>query len=87
MLGDIASEILLAVEPRQCAVHLAVDFQGWTPPSSLVNRMRCKSRNVRQFDGIGDLVFDDLAATYSRGQSFLFGSASAMQCALYNKTR
>ncbi|UCL85718.1 hypothetical protein [Pseudomonas sp. HS-18] len=87
MLGDLASEILLAVEPRQCAVHLAVDFQGWTPPSSLVSRMRCKSRNVRQFDGIGDVVFDELAATYSRGQSFLFGSAAAMQCALYNKTR
>ncbi|MDH4870601.1 hypothetical protein [Pseudomonas sp. BN515] len=86
LLDELARQILTLCEASQCAVHLAVDFQGWKPSTDLVSRMRCKSRNVRQFDGIGSIEFDEMAATYSRGQSFLFGSAGALQCALYNKT-
>lgn len=87
ILDELAGQVLAALEISQCAVHLAVDFQGWTPPADLVPRMRCKSRNVREFDGIGSIIFDEMAATYSRGQSFLFGSAAALQCAIYNKTK
>lgn len=38
-LDYFASEVLTHIEVNQCAVHLALDLQGWTPPKDLVARM------------------------------------------------
>ena len=86
VMDDLAAGVLAACETNQCAVHIALDVQGWTPPADLMDRMHCRSRRVRQLSGIDRIEFDGEAAVYGRGQSFLFGSASGMQLAIYNKT-
>lgn len=86
VLDRLASEVMTNVEPRQCAVHIALDFQGWTPPTDLVARLHCKATTQRRFDGISAFEWADKSAVYDRGQSFMFGSAGACQMALYNKT-
>lgn len=85
-MDAFALEILDHCEPRQCAVHIALDFQGWEPSSDFVECMNCKSRAVRRFDGVSSFEFDERTATYGRGQSYLFGSAGACQLGFYNKT-
>lgn len=86
LMDDLANQLLDYCEYNQCAVHLCIDYQGWTPPGNLVANMHCRSRNVRQFDGVDTIDFASISATYNRGQSYLFGSASGMQLAVYNKS-
>ena len=86
LMDRLAGESMSNVAPKQCAVHLALDFQGWTPPEDIVARMHCKATAQRSFDGISRFEWADKSATYGRGQSYLFGSAGACQLGLYNKT-
>ncbi|MCP1649316.1 hypothetical protein [Pseudomonas nitroreducens] len=86
VLDDLAEGVLSACETNQCAVHLALDVQGWTPPSDLVDRMHCRSRRVRQISGIERIEFDGNASVYGRGETYMFGSASGLQLSIYNKT-
>lgn len=86
VMDRFAHACMSSVEPNQCAVHLALDFQGWTPPSDIVARLHCKATAQRRFDGINSFEWADKSATYGRGQSYMFGSAGACQLALYNKT-
>lgn len=86
VMDRLASECMTAVEPKQCAVHLALDFQGWTPPHDITARLHCKATAQRRFDGINSFEWADKSATYGRGQSFMFGSAGACQLGIYNKT-
>jgi hypothetical protein len=86
VMDRLASECMSAVEPKQCAVHLALDFQGWTPPDDITARLHCKATAQRRFDGINSFEWADKSATYGRGQSYMFGSAGACQLGIYNKT-
>ncbi len=86
MMNALAGEILDDWQFNQSAVHIAVDLQGWEPPTDLVARMHCRSNHVRQFDSMDSIDFASHSATYNRGQSFLFGSASGVQLAIYNKS-
>jgi hypothetical protein len=81
-----ADHILTHVERNQCAVHLALDLQGWTPPADLMARMHCRSRAARDISGIKEIQWTLESATYGKGQSFLFGSAGGVQLGIYNKT-
>ncbi|WP_447592652.1 hypothetical protein [Aquipseudomonas campi] len=81
-----ASELLSHLELNQCAVHLALDLQGWKPPVDLVARMHCRARNHRDISGINELNWSMKAAVYGRGETHMFGSASGVQLAIYNKT-
>jgi hypothetical protein len=81
-----AEHVLTNVERNQCAVHLALDLQGWTPPADLVARMHCRSRATRDISGIKEIQWTMESATYGKGQSFLFGSAGSVQLGIYNKT-
>lgn len=81
-----ASEILEHVEVNQCAVHLALDLQGWQPPADLVARMHCRARNHRDVSGINSIEWAMKSSVYGRGETSMFGSASGVQLCIYNKT-
>lgn len=85
-MDSLAGAILTHCEPNQCAVHLALDVQGWTPPADMTARMHCRATNQRRFDGVASFEFADKAVTYGAGQSFLWGSAGGCQLGIYNKT-
>ena len=85
-LDFYAAQVLSHVEINQCAVHLALDLQGWTPPADLVARMHCKARTHRDSSGINDINWTPKSSTYGRGETFMFGSASGVQLCIYNKT-
>lgn len=86
LMDGLADWCLEEWEPNQCAVHLALDVQGWTPPDDMIARLHCRSRRVRDTSGINTIHWDAEASVYGKGQSFLFGSASGAQLAVYNKT-
>lgn len=81
-----ASHVLSHVEVNQCAVHLALDLQGWQPPVDLVARMHCRARNQRDISGINQIHWDTKSSVYGRGETFMFGSAGGIQLSIYNKT-
>ncbi|MBV1789010.1 hypothetical protein KQ940_13210 [Marinobacterium sp. D7] len=85
VMDGIAGQILDGVTPNQCAVHIAVDVQGWNPSSDLVSKMQCRSRVQRDFSGVERIEFDERAAVYGRGKSFMWGAANGHQFAIYNK--
>ena len=81
-----AEQILTHVERNQCAVHLALDVQGWQPPADLVARMHCRARSARDISGIKEITWDTKSSVYGRGETYMFGSAGGVQLAIYNKT-
>ncbi len=87
IMDDLADLVLDQKQYNQSAVHIALDVQGWIPPSDLVAKMHCRSRTVRQFDTIETMDFDNLSVTYGRGETYMFGSPSSMQLCIYNKTK
>lgn len=86
MLDDLAAGVLIACETNQCAVHIALDVQGWTPPAELVDMMHCRAHRVCQISGIQRLEFDGNASVYGRGETYMFGSTTGVQLCIYNKT-
>lgn len=86
MMDQLAELVLDDWEYNQSAVHIAVDVQGWEPPKDFVDKLSCRSNYQRQFNTIDSVDFANLAVTYNRGQSYLFGSPSGIQFAVYNKT-
>ena len=87
MLDTIADHVLTEARPNYCAVHIALDVQGWEPPSNTVERMHCRSQKVRDINGISDFVYAANASVYGRGETYMFGSPGAVQLSIYNKTK
>jgi hypothetical protein len=85
-LDYYAGAVLTHLEINQCAVHLALDLQGWTPPTDLVARMHCKARTHRDISGINEISWASKSSVYGRGETSMFGSAGGVQLAIYNKT-
>ena len=81
-----AEQILTHTERNQCAVHLALDLQGWQPPSDLVARMHRRARSARDISGIKEITWETKSSIYGRGETYMFGSAGGVQLAIYNKT-
>ena len=81
-----AEQILTNIERNQCAVHLALDVQGWQPPADLVARMHCRARSARDISGIKEITWETKSSVYGRGETYMFGSAGGVQLAIYNKT-
>ncbi|MCU1717688.1 hypothetical protein [Pseudomonas sp. 5P_3.1_Bac2] len=81
-----ASEVLSHLEINQCAVHLALDLQGWAPPADLVARMHCRARSHRDISGINEISWATKSSVYGRGETSMFGSAGGVQLCIYNKT-
>lgn len=86
---NIAAHMLAYVEPIGCAIHLALDVQGWEPPKDFMERFVCRSKRVSRINAVDTLEFNanEIAVQYGYGQSMLFGTAGALQLAAYNKTR
>lgn len=85
-LDHYAAHVLTNVERNQCAVHLALDVQGWEPPVDLVARMHCRARNHRDISGINEISWATKSSVYGRGETSMFGSAGGIQLCIYNKT-
>ncbi|WP_422910157.1 hypothetical protein ACOCLD_18125 [Pseudomonas sp. MAC6] len=85
-LDFYAGQVLTHVELNQCAVHLALDLQGWTPSADLVARMHCRARTHRDISGINEINWATKSSVYGRGETSMFGSASGVQLCIYNKT-
>lgn len=88
-MDNIAKHMLAHLEFVGCAIHLALDVQGWEPPKDFMDRFVTRSKRVTRLNAISDfeITSGEVAAQYGYGQSYLFGTAGALQCALYNKTR
>lgn len=85
-LDELATAVLMSPEPNQCAVHLALDVQGWQPPADLVARLHCRARVQRDISGINEIHWATKSSVYGRGETFMFGSANGLQLCIYNKT-
>ncbi len=85
-MDHYAAQILTSIEVNQCAVHLALDLQGWTPPTDLVARIHCRARTHRDVSGINELHWATKSSVYGRGETSMFGSANGLQLCIYNKT-
>lgn len=85
-LDYYASHVLTNVERNQCAVHIALDLQGWTPPADMVARLHCRARSHRDISGINELHWATKSSVYGRGETSMFGSAGGVQLCIYNKT-
>lgn len=85
----IACGLLDHVESAGCAVHLALDVQGWEPARDFMDRFVTRSKKVMKIDGINTMTFDhgNIATSYGRTETLMFGTAGALQCAIYNKTK
>ena len=86
-LDDWASEFLTQVVPVGVAVHLACDVQGIAVPDNFDQQLTARAKCSR-LSGIKSLEFEslrDVAAVYGAGQSFLWGSVSALQFSVYRK--
>lgn len=70
------------------AVHVALDLQGWEPPADFERRLVCRSKRKVTYEGLESVEFDSLSqvsAIYGDRETFLFGTASALQFTLYRK--
>ncbi len=81
---------LLLESPRHSGVatHLALDLQGWEPPADFEKRFVCRSKRKVSFEGLDSVEFEnvsEISAIYGNRESFLFGTASALQFAMYRK--
>lgn len=85
-LDYYAGHVLSHLERNQCAVHLALDLQGWQPPTDLVARMHCRARTHRDISGINEISWATKSSVYGRGETSMFGSAGGIQLCIYNKT-
>jgi len=86
LINQLSEHVLIDPQADQCAVHIAMDIQGWKPPKEFETRLHCRSRKVRSYHGIDSVEFDTSSAVYGRGESFLFGSPAGIQLAVYDKT-
>lgn len=86
LMDVLACAVLSSIEVNQCAVHLALDVQGWVPPDDISARMHCRARTQLSVNGISELDWATRSSTYNRGETSMFGSAGGMQLCIYNKS-
>lgn len=86
-IDQLASLVLVKPQQNQCAVHIALDVQGWRPQADTVARMQCRSRKIRDISGVSSLEWAANASVYGENETFMFGSAAGLQLSIYNKTK
>jgi hypothetical protein len=86
-LNSLAKLVLLYGESSGCAAHICVDVQGWEPPVDIADRMVTYARRMRSHDAMKITYMDlgEICVNHDKGQSYLWGSPSTVQFALYRK--
>ena len=86
-LAQYAQMLMGHVEPAGCAVHLAIDVQGWTPPEDFEKRLVTRSKRRASFHEIDEITLEGGTAcqVYGDRETFMFGSASGCQFSMYKK--
>ncbi|MDR1662250.1 MAG: hypothetical protein LBR95_07500 [Azoarcus sp.] len=86
-LAALAGVFLSGVQPAGCAVHLCADVQGWEPGQNFLDRLTTRARRLVSHKSARVLYVDmgEIATSYGEGQSYLLGSASSVQMAVYRK--
>lgn len=85
-MDRFAAEAMDGVDLGQCAVHLALDVQGWTPPRDLTHILQCRALARRDISGIKEIHHAGNAVSYGQSETFMFGSAAGMQLSVYDKS-
>lgn len=87
-LKALASTFFQSPEASGISVHLCVDFQGFDMPKDFSEHLVTRAKRNRTSNGM-DVTFardlSEVSIVHSLGQSYLFGSSSSLQCALYRK--
>ena len=89
-LNLIANMFLEVPKPKGCAIHLAIDIQGWEPEKDFADKFVTRARTIRSYEGISEATFEGLAsvaAIFGKGESYLFGKADSLQVAIYDKSK
>lgn len=73
--------------PKAAPPHICVDVQSWEPPANFSDRLVTRARRILSHDSCKVLYMDlgEVTLRYNQGQSYLFGSASSVQMAVYRK--
>ncbi|NMG49199.1 hypothetical protein GO613_13910 [Azoarcus communis] len=73
--------------PAGVAVHLCADLQGWAPPANFQDTLVTRARRMvsHQSQNVLFMNMGEIASTFNQGQSYLIGSASTVQFAMYRK--
>lgn len=88
-MDNIAKHLLAKLEHQSCAVHLALDVQGWRPGRDFLQRFTSRSRTIYTADGIDRANLDQgsIAVGYGDLETITFGRPSSLQFTTYNKTK
>lgn len=78
---------LSTMEPSGVAIHLAVDFQGWEPPSDFAQSFVTRAKTVSVHNGISSLEWESGSTINGRGETYTFGKANSLQTCLYDKSK
>ncbi|QDF97684.1 hypothetical protein CJ010_14670 [Azoarcus sp. DD4] len=86
-LGVLAGCFLERAVPSGVAVHLCVDVQGWEPAKDFQDTLitRARRSSVHSGGNVSYMNMGEIASVFGNGQSYLFGSASTVQFAMYRK--
>src|SRR5690606_24045737 len=74
MLDSLADQVLTEARPNYCAVHIAMEVQGWETASNTVERMHCRSQEDRDIAGFSVFVYAANDSVNRIGDSYMFGS-------------
>ncbi|MET0082674.1 MAG: hypothetical protein ABW079_06640 [Sedimenticola sp.] len=87
-LNTLAKGCLEEWKMNGCAVHLAIDIQGWEPPEDFGKRFVTRARASQDYQSIQNVVFEGLSnvsVMYGNNESWLFGKSNSLQMAVYRK--
>ena len=71
-----------------CAVHLAIDVQGWEPSQDFGQRFVTRARATQNYQSIQNVTFESLSnvsVIYGNNESWLFGKSNSLQTFVYRK--
>jgi hypothetical protein len=86
-LDGLADIFLSGRSSSGCAVHICVDVQGWNPGADFLDRLVTRARRLVSHKSSNVMYMDigEIATSYGREQSYLLGSSSSVQMAVYRK--
>lgn len=80
---------IFATQLVECgiAAHMCCDVKGYKVPQDFEQRLVAKAKRQFRINNISnvEMTLNDIAAVYGNGQTYTFGSASALQFCLYEK--